>query len=390
VERPRRPSWTIRLRLTFVYGVLFLVTGLLLLTVTYVLVAHALPWDAIKAPPSPVKPSMPPALGPELQVPAPATDLQHELARQRAEYLRGLLVASGVALALLTFVAVWLGWLVAGRALRPLHAMAVTAKAISASDLHQRLSVPGPADEIKELADSFDGLLDHLEGAFEAQKRFVANASHELRTPLTFERSLLEVVLADPDASAADLREACERVLGSNQRQDKLIEALLTLARSQRGLNRRIHLDLAILAEEYLDFARAGATSGPRIEAKLEPALTMGDPPLVERLIRNLIDNAIRHNIPDGTVTVHTGIQTGLPTLVVRNTGPQITPGQIELIFQPFQRLRDTRLNEHTGHGIGLSIVAAITTAHDAELHAEPLPHGGLEVRISFQARENA
>ncbi|MFH8409393.1 sensor histidine kinase [Streptomyces sp. NPDC018019] len=383
--RPAKVRWTIRLRLTLLYGALFLVTGVLLLTVVYLLVAGRPPWAGVEPPAPPAATVTPSGLGAAADVPGPSVELEQQLQQQRSDYLRELLTASGIALGLLTVLSVYLGWLMAGRALRPLRTMADTAKAISANDLHRRLGAPGPSDEIKDLADTFDALLDHLESAFEAQRRFVANASHELRTPLTFERSLLEVTLADPDASAADLRATCERVLGSNARQEKLIEALLTLARSQRGLDRRVPVDLAALAAEYLGQPRAGdGPPGVRIGSDLAPAAVMGDPPLVERLIINLVDNAVRHNVPDGRVRVWTGLRGERPTLCVRNTGPEVLPSQLDLIFQPFQRLRATRLGGHDGQGIGLSIVAAIAAAHDAELHAEPLPDGGLEIRVEF------
>ncbi|MFI2238158.1 sensor histidine kinase [Streptomyces chrestomyceticus] len=377
--------WTIRLRLTLLYGALFLVTGVLLLTVVYLLVAGRPPWAGVEPPAPPAASVTPSGLGLGADVPAPTVDLEQQLQQQRSDYLEKLLTSSGIALVLLTFLSVWLGWLMAGRALRPLRTMADTAKEISASDLHRRLGAPGPSDEIKDLADTFDALLDHLEGAFEAQRRFVANASHELRTPLTFERSLLEITLADPDASAAELRETCVRVLGSNARQEKLIEALLTLARSQRGLDRRVPVDLAALAADQLDRPRdTDGPAGVRIGGELAPAAVLGDPPLVERLIINLVDNAVRHNVPDGQVRVRTGLRAGRPALSVRNTGPEVLPSQLELIFQPFQRLRATRLGGHDGQGIGLSIVAAIAAAHDADLHAEALPEGGLEIRVEF------
>ncbi|WP_026413371.1 sensor histidine kinase [Actinomadura oligospora] len=373
---------SIRLRLTLLYGVLFLVSGLALLTVVYVLVAHAPPWSAVDPPKAPATPTLPRGLGPN----APTMpDLRAELAHQRADYLRDLLTASGVALALMTVGSVWLGWLMAGRALRPLRTMTDNARAISANDLHRRLSLGGPDDELKGLADTFDDLLDHLEGAFEAQRRFVANASHELRTPLTYERSLLEVSLADPNATAAELRDACERVLGGNQRQGELIEALLTLARSQRGLDRRTRLDLAISAGEVLDLARRDVAADPPVfDVELDSAPVLGDPPLLERLIVNLADNAVRHNVPGGRVTIRTGVRDGRSELVVRNTGPVVPADQVDTIFQPFQRLAATRLAGRDGHGIGLSIVAAIVTAHDGDLHAEAPPEGGLEVTVRF------
>jgi signal transduction histidine kinase len=382
-RHPRRFRWTVRLRLTLLYGALFLATGVLLLAVTYMLVAYTPSWAKVTPPRAPEL-TLPSGGGPVPPVPSPSVVSGEQVAHQRADDLRQLFAASGIALALMTFVSVGLGWLMAGRVLRPLRAMAVTAKSISASDLHRRLHQQGPADEIKELADTFDTLLDHLQGAFEAQRRFVANASHELRTPLTFERSLLEVALADPDATAADLRDACRRVLSSNQQQGKLIEALLTLARSQRGLDRRTQVDLATLTDALLDSVQANAVTGLRIEADLHSAPITGDPPLVERLIANLVDNATRHNVTNGWVTVWTGIHAGRPTLRVRNTGPVILPAQVDTLVQPFQRLDATRTSGQDGFGIGLSIVAAIATAHDAELHAQPLPHGGLDVRTSF------
>jgi signal transduction histidine kinase len=378
----RHRRWTIRLRLTLLYGALFLAAGALLLTITYVLVAHALPFVQPPSPPDLTGPIQKP---PVPDVPAPGLDLQDQLGRQRAKDLRQLLTASGLALAIMTVVSVGLGWLMAGRALHPLRAMTASAREISARNLHQRLDVQGPDDEIKDLADTFDGLLGRLEAAFEAQRGFVANASHELRTPLTLERSLLEVALADPDATATELRATCERVLAGNQHQERLIEALLTLARSQRGLDRRQDLDLAAVAGPLLGPARAqAAANGLRITADLGPAPALGDPRLVERLVANLVDNALRHNVTDGRVGVWTGTHTGQPALRVTNTGPIIPPGQVEALFQPFRRLAAGRTSQDAGLGLGLSIVAAIAAAHDAELHAHPLPEGGLDVRVAF------
>lgn len=386
----RRRRWTIRLRLTLLYGALFLGTGALLLTVTYVLVAHALPFVPVK-PPSPPDLTGPLQKPPVPGVPRTGLDLQGQLGRQRAEDLRQFLTASGLALTIMTVASVGLGWVMAGRALHPLRAMTTTAQEISARNLHQRLDVQGPDDEIKDLAETFDALLGRLEAAFEAQRGFVANASHELRTPLTFERSLLEVALADPGATATELRATCQRVLTGNQHQERLIEALLTLARSQRGLDRRQDLDLAAVTAPLLGPARAQATAnGLTIKADLDPAPASGDPRLVERLLANLIDNAVRHNVTDGLISVWTGTHTGRPALRVTNTGPIIPPGQVDTLFQPFQRLATGRTSQD-GLGLGLSIVAAIATAQDAELHAHPLPEGGLDVRVAFcPARQNS
>jgi len=378
----RGPRRTIRLRLTVLFGGLFLGAGVLLLALTYVLVAQTPSWLQVE-PPAPPDVSMGDGI-PLPQAPVVAA----EAARQRELDLRQLVVASGSALLCMTFVTAGLGWWTAGRALRPLRQMASTARTISARDLRRRLDVRGPTDEIKDLADTFDELLDHLEGAFEAQRRFVANASHELRTPLTFERSLLEVALANPDATVVELREVCRRVLVNNQEQGRLIEALLTLARSHRGLDGRTNLDLAALAGEVLAAGPAG--SALRIEQDLRSAPVTGDAPLLERLIVNLIDNAVRHNVAGGWVSVRTGVDDGTPSLRVRNSGPVILPEQRELLLRPFRRLdarRSSRPGHPDGHGLGLSIVAAIAEAHAAELRADPMPDGGLDVRVVFRSR---
>lgn len=395
----RRPRWTLQLRLALLYGSLFVVSGTLLLFVVY-LMARPLNLLAVAPPgPSAVRPGMPtmPTLptmplavpGPvpvPVPVPKPVPD-PIGLSFQRPVDLRKLLVASGTALAGMTIISVGLGWLLARRALRPLRTMALTARAISERSLHRRLAVPGPQDEIKGLADTFDGLLERLEDAFQAQRRFVANASHELRTPLTLSRSLLEIALADPDATTPDLRRTCERVLVSNQHLERLIEALLTLARSQRGLDVRVEVDLAEAAAESVDaFGPEAAARSCTIETALGPARTEGDTGLVDRLIGNLVDNAVRYNVPDGRITVWTGLEAGRPALRVVNTGPEIAPTQIDALFEPFHRLDTTRgRSEQSGLGVGLSIVAAIALAHGAELRAGPGPDGGLDVRIGFR-----
>ncbi|HWC83433.1 MAG TPA: HAMP domain-containing sensor histidine kinase [Pseudonocardiaceae bacterium] len=366
------------MRLTLLHGCLFLIAGAMLLAITYVLVAR-LGWISVP------EPSVP-GIGPlSLQVPVP--QLSAELGRQRDADMRELLIASGIALGFMTVVSVGLGWVVARRALHPLRTMADTAQDISERNLHRRLEVRGPRDEIKRLADTFDGLLGRIEGAFEAQRRFVANASHELRTPLTVARSLLEVTLADPDASAADLRATCRRVLANNQSQEQLIEALLTLARSQRGLDHWAPLDLAVVVDDTLDAARDSERARQcRIEAELRPAQMEGDLPLLERLAGNLVDNAIRYNVSGGWVRVWTGITTGRPTLRVANSGLVVATDEVAALFQPFQRLNTVRMNNsQDGLGVGLSIVDAIVTAHGAELHACPFPDGGLDIEVSFR-----
>jgi signal transduction histidine kinase len=299
--------------------------------------------------------------------------------------LHQLLIWSVFALALMAVASVVLGWVLAGRVLRPLQVITSTARELSATNLHERLALDGPNDELRELGDTFDELLARLESSFEAQRQFVANASHELRTPLTLERAILEVTLADPDATAASLRAACERVLVIGEQQERMIDALLTLARSERGLIRREPLLLETLADEAVkERGEEAIRRGLRLESKLEPAATAGDRRLIERLIANLLDNAIRHNSPHGWVTVQTGLADGAPVLTVANSGPLIEPDELASLVQPFQRLGTDRIARGEGHGLGLSIVEAIAVAHGAELAVRAQPSGGLLVEVRF------
>jgi signal transduction histidine kinase len=308
------------------------------------------------------------------------------LSEQRAAELNQLLTESGIALAIMTVVSIGLGWLVAGRMLGKLRTITTAARSVSASSLHARLALPGPDDELKELGDTFDGLLARLEAAFGAQRQFVANASHELRTPLARQRTLIEVALADPEPSVDSLRTLCQRVLVTGEQQERLIEALLTLARSQRGLDRREPIDLAVIAGEVL-LARwpEGEQRGLTVTTGLQPARALGDASLAERLVTNLVDNAITHNVPGGAVEVGTAVWAGHTVLSVFSTGPAIPPDQVDRLFQPFQRgtARD-RTGDRDGLGLGLSIVAAIAEAHGAWVRAHALPGGGLGVRVGF------
>jgi signal transduction histidine kinase len=299
----------------------------------------------------------------------------------------------------------------AGRVLRPLRTITAAARDISARDLHQRLAMTGRQDEMKQLGDTFDGLLARLEAAFDAQRQFVANASHELRTPLARQRTLLEVALADPTPTATGLRTVCRRVLAAGEQQERLIEALLTLARTERGLDRREPLDLRAITGSVIEARRAEAEArSVSIDTDLGPATVLGDVRLAERMVANLVDNAIRHNVPGGTVT----ITTGAGAATVTNTGPVIPPDELDQLFQPFTRLAG-RVSNRTaprvqpncsacpteltvefnsrervaapdGLGLGLPIVAAIVTAHEGRLDARPLPTGGLTVTVRLLA----
>jgi signal transduction histidine kinase len=400
------PRRTVRLRLTLVYLGLFVVSAACLLVITYVLVAHQLsgdsvPWLSVSATNGSISisgvggaacgqitsSSTPPP-------PAALTTCLVSLQQQaRDAALDQLLIESGVALGIMAMASVGLGWLMAGRVLSPLRVITSAARRISASNLDQRIGMTGPDDELKELGETFDQLLGRLEASFGAQRQFVANASHELRTPLARQHTLLEVALRQPDASAQTLRTACERALAAGEESERLIAALLTLASSERGLDRFEALDLGLLAADALA-ARVkgeGEVGGDvRLVADLSPAPASGSPALTERLIANLVDNAIRYNVPDGRVEVATGMRDGRAFLKIRNTGPVVPPDQVGRLFQPFQRLDGHRTRSSAGSGeglgLGLAIVAAIVSAHRAQLDGTACADGGLLIDITFPA----
>ncbi len=357
------------MRLTLLYSGLFLVWGVLLLAITNV----GARTDVVPAPP--VKPVPP---------------VPFDFAGKVPAYVEGghfdrLAISSVVALAVMALVSLWLGWIVSGRALRPLRTITATAREISATNLHERLALDGPDDEVKELGETLDDLFGRLEASFESQRHFVANASHELRTPLTVERTLLQVALADPDADAATLRATCEEVLEAGAQQERLIESLLTLATSERGLEQREPLDIELVAARVVDARRHEFEQrGVRLDTTFTEAQTSGDVSLVESLVTNLVDNALLHNVSDGRVEVSTSTGAGGATLAVRNTGPVIPPGEVDRLFEPFQRFGRERIGAD-GHGLGLAIVRAIADAHGAELTVRPRPEGGLDVEVRFE-----
>jgi signal transduction histidine kinase len=296
-----------------------------------------------------------------------------------------VLAYSAIALAVLAVASVALGWLVADRALRPLRVITSAARAVSASSLNERLSVAGAYEELRELGDTLNGLFARLEAAFASQRHFVANASHELRTPLAAERTVLQVALADPAASAESLRAACQQVLQLGEQQERLIDALLTLAAGQSGLRHRETFDLAEVASRVVTGRQPGADlRGVRVAASLRPAVAAGDPALVMSLVANLVDNAVRHNMPDGQVQVTTGTHGGRPRLSVSNSGPVVPPGEVGRLLEPFQQLDGERTRHDGGHGLGMAIVAAVASAHGADLAVRARPEGGLDVTVTF------
>jgi signal transduction histidine kinase len=267
--------------------------------------------------------------------------------------------------------------------------MTDTARTISAGNLSQRLALTGPDDEFKRLGDTLDDLLARLEASFDAQRRFVANASHELRTPLTVERTLLQVALADPNATEASLRATCEELLAAGQEHERLLESLLTLASSERGVSHPEPVDLAQLVGHVLLTPRPDVQR-QRLELAtvLEPAPAAGDTALIERLMANLVDNAVRYNRPGGRVEIRTAALNGHAVVSVTNTGPVVREDETERMFEPFQRLGGGRAARADGHhGLGLSIVRAIATAHDATVAATAQPTGGMAVTVSFARR---
>jgi signal transduction histidine kinase len=302
----------------------------------------------------------------------------------RGDTLNELLIESGIALGIMAVASVGLGWLMAGRVLSPLRTITATARRVSAHSLHQRIGMTGPDDELKELGDTFDQLLGRLDASFRAQRQFVANASHELRTPLARQRTVLEVALRDRQATDASLRTACERALAAGEQQERLIAALLTLARSERGLDEFEPYDLAAIAADVLAARRDEAQARQlSLVAGIAPAVALGSAGLAERLAANLVDNAIRYNAPGGQVEVSTGTRGARSFLAVTNTGPVIPPDQLGRLFQPFQR-KDPARRSPGGLGLGLPIVSAVAAAHGAELRAVTRAAGGLAIEIVF------
>jgi signal transduction histidine kinase len=356
---------TLRMRLTILYGALFSASIVAVVATAGVIWPGFLRAHASQQAPAGTS-------GPASGGPYQLGSGTHSLSAETAIFV--LAVIAG---------ALALGWVIAGRNLRPLRAIIATARDISSRNLHERLALTGPRDEFTELGETLDGLFGRLEASFESQRRFVANASHELRTPLAAERTLLQVTLADPTASAQTLRAACEEALELGSRQERLISALLALASGEGGVERWEPVDLAEITRLVL----AGRTrDGITVDADLGPAATTGDTRLVESLVANLVDNAMRHNMPGGRVTVSTSATEGRAVLTVANTGPVIPASDVERLFQPFQRLTGERLQHDSGHGLGLglTIVRAIAGAHNAELAARARPEGGLDIEVGF------
>ncbi len=391
-----RPRLTVRARLTLLYTGLFAVCGAIVVAVSYAQVAR-LPTlgqgqgNGRQPSPSVGVPASFAALCRSEQLSThPDQDVLAKCAasgyfqQQGAQGQRDLTVShllqySLITLAVVIALAAILGWIVAGRALRPVHRITAAARGASEHNLSARVAPTGPRDELRELAETFDEMLGRLQAAFEGQQRFIANASHELRTPLAVMGATVDVVLGNPDSTPGDLRGMAADIRAAVDHAEHLIGALLILARNERGLTIREQTDLATAAEDVLDTAGLGDR---RVHATLEPAVVSGDRVLAERLIANLVDNAVRYNLPAGDIWISTRTTGGSSQLTVANTGPVISPADADRIFQPFQRLSDRTSQD--GFGLGLAIVASIAAIHGGTATARPRDDGGLSVTVTI------
>jgi signal transduction histidine kinase len=393
----KRPRLTIRGRLTLVYGGLFLLAGVLMLGVTYVLVSQRLLTSiqyrgAGLVGPSPDPSATPgPATSPGTELPQSGQVFLNQLARDtRDSALNSLLTQGSIALVVVGVIAIAFGWLLAGRLLQPLQQITETARRIADAPgadrgLHERIAMQGPPDEVKRLADTFDVMLERLDRSFDGQSRFIANASHELRTPLTLNRTLVEVALEESESPA--IQQLGATLLAVNARQERLIDGLLLLARSEREVLEMSYVDLADIV---VHVATQTPSTKVTVHTEVAEAPTTGDPILLERLVQNLVDNGIRHNVPEsGWVRVSTATRPdGTVSIQVSNTGPVVPKYDIPSLFEPFRRLGNDRISSASGAGLGLSIVRAVATAHGGEVHAEPRESGGLTVTVTLPAAD--
>ncbi|MGS2810033.1 sensor histidine kinase [Nocardia sp. MW-W600-9] len=386
----RRPRSTIRLRLTVLYAGSFFVAGAVLIAVTYFSLEQWL--DRRPAATTHMIISKHLALGDQL----PATErlaaaIAEQAEQERRDVLRAMLFSSLTALAVVGIAAAGFGWLLAGRALQPLQRVTATARRVADRSLHERIALEGPPDEIKDLADTFDAMLERLDRAFDGQRRFVANASHELRTPLAINRTVIEVALDRPDAPES-LRQLGETLLDVNGRHERLIDGLLLLVSSEQQLLEQRRCDLADIARHVSGLSATEATgAGVSLDCDALTAPVDGDPILLERLVSNLVDNAVRYNHPGGRVRIECGTETGAVRLIVANTGQVVPDFELDGLFEPFRRAsattrRAAETGARRGAGLGLSIVASVAHAHGGTVRAAADPAGGLTVTVSLPA----
>jgi signal transduction histidine kinase len=390
----RLPGHTVRVRLTALYGIMFVLSGALLLAIASGVavgrssVQEASPNPRVAAPPGS---ALGRAQAQVHQLLNQVNQLQSRGGSQPSQQLSHVLVnASLIALAIMTVVSVLLGWLVAGRALRPVREMTAAAQRISEHNLDERLAVRGPKDELKELGDTIDGLLERLEAAFKAQRRFVANASHELRTPLTTMRASLDVALAKPEPAPPQTVALAARLRTELDKIDQLLEAFLFLARAQhRSLPGQALLPLDYRAATAVaDQAAAISARNLTVQEDSDPggAWVEGSQALITRMVQNVIDNAICHNTDGGWIQVRSGTAGGQALLVVENGGSVLDQDEVRALSQPFRRIGADRIGSDRGSGLGLSIVAAIAEAHGGSLSLNARAEGGLRVSIQLPA----
>ena len=400
---PGVPRRTVRMRLALAYGALFLVCGAALLGISYFFVArfpfastiHITPPAHVRSAGSSsvvhlLSPSnIPSSPGPKAPPPGSGVNGNSVLVALRAQHsadLHTLLVWFGVALGVMAVVSVLLGWVMGGRVLRPLRRITATARHISEANLHQRLAFPGPSDEITDLADTVDGLLGRLEGAFDAQRSFVANASHELRTPLAMMRTSLDVAAAKSPPISTDASILSAKVREGLDQAERLVESFLVFARAERGVIDDPSTVSLPQAADHALAARAdvAAASGVALRPRLDQAGVTGSDQLLARLAGNLVDNAIRYNQPGGWVEVTTSTEGPSARLIVENTGRTLDPDEVRQLDRPFRRGGTERTCSDGGVGLGLSIVAAITAAHHGTVDLQGRPGGGLRVVVTL------
>lgn len=373
---------TIRARLTLLYTALFTAAGILLLAVTYVLIERQFPGGAkmVSVEGVPGDHAITGAAGGPFASDQVIQAVNAEITSIRSATLTTFFTQGGITFLITLAVAAAFAWLIAGQALQPLQRITDTAARIAEDGrgLHQRIALNGPTDEVKKLADTFDKMLARLDRSFDGQRRFVANASHELRTPLALNRALVELAISRP-AVSPDAQQLGEALLRVNERHEKLIEGLLMLADSETEVTERTPVDLAEVARHVVDLTPPSEIKLTRI---LDQAICAGDPVLLERVAQNLVENAYRHNIPQGWVRVETSTVDGRARLTVTNTGPVVPSYDVETIFLPFRRLGRER-SANRGLGLGLSIVRAVATAHGGKVTAIPRPGGGLVVTFT-------
>ena len=386
ILRPFRPRGTVRLRMTLLYGGLFLLSGAALLAIASGLVVGRSTSEATRQAPG-QQLSTQTALA---QAHRQINELQAQLASEshiRSNISHDLLVASLIALGIMVAVSVLLGWMFAGRSLRPLRLITATARRISEDNLDERLAFSGPRDELKDLADTFDGLLERLQAAFAAQRLFVANASHELRTPITTMRAALDVALAKPGPLPPQTVALTNRLRAELDRVNELLEGLLVLARAQHGAlpNRDVVALSAVVADAVQARSAAIEAAGLSVRLAGDALLPVaGSEIMLRRMVDNVVDNAIVHNESDGWIAVGTWASPETGRIVVENGGPLLDQDQVPQLAQPFRRLGADRVGSDRGSGLGLSIVAAIAAAHDGSLELRARPDGGLAVAITL------